>query len=297
MDRYYFTILTPTYNRSHTLERVYESLRRQTFENFEWLVIDDGSNDGSEELINRLSKTARFPIRYFYKKNGGKHTAMNFGFQRALGELIIVFDSDDWCISTALEKIAAIWENLSEIEKEKYSGISALKVYTDGTVIGDRYPQHPKLINYVDRFNRRITGDKWEIIRRDLCQRYLYPEISGERYLAPSLPWLKIGEKHHTIFTNEKLSIVDYLEDGISKNNILYRSKNPKGSCLVYAHRFKVSQNIYCKLKSVINLHRFVFHGGSFKNCGAYSIIGVIVGFFFYCCDLLMVRRLLGVRF
>jgi hypothetical protein len=219
---------------------------------------------------------------------------MNLGFKNSFGKLIIVFDSDDWCVSTALEKIAALWDGLSGQERNHHSGVSVLKAYTNGIVVGDRFPRNPELKTYVDRFNRRISGDKWEIIRRDLCQEYPYPEIKGEKYLAPSLPWLKIGERYKTIFSNQKLMIVDYLEDGISKQNILYRSRNPKGCCLVYEHRFNVSRNMYCKLKSIINLHRFFFHGGPLLNHGGYSIFGVIFGFLFYCYDLITIKKIRG---
>jgi len=65
---YRFTVFTPTYNRAHTLPRVYESLKHQTFRDFEWLIVDDGSTDNTKELVEVWQKENLFPIRYFWQK-------------------------------------------------------------------------------------------------------------------------------------------------------------------------------------------------------------------------------------
>ena len=66
------TVFTPTYNRAYTLGRLYESLCRQSNKNFEWLVVDDGSKDGTEELIKSWQSEEKISIRYIYQENGGK---------------------------------------------------------------------------------------------------------------------------------------------------------------------------------------------------------------------------------
>ncbi len=67
-----FAICTSTYNRAHFLERVYQSLCNQTLRDFEWLVVDDGSTDGTAELVQPWLQESEFPIRYLRKENGGK---------------------------------------------------------------------------------------------------------------------------------------------------------------------------------------------------------------------------------
>lgn len=285
MKPVFFTILTPTYNRCHTLKRVYDSLLLQTYKHFEWVIIDDGSSDNTSQFIEKLSRRSQFTIRYFFQKNGGKHRALNNGFQKAKGELILVFDSDDWCVPQTLERFASRWENIEAGKKDKCSGISVLKIYQNGTVVGDEYPEAEKINSYVDRFNMQIKGDKWELIRRDLCIDYPYPEIEGEKYIAPSYQWLQIGQKFGTIFCNEKLSIVEYLQDGISKNNISYRANNPKGCCLVYMEQFYLAENCLLKLKCAINYYRFVYHGGPMDRIGKYTLIGMMLGLFFFIAD------------
>jgi glycosyltransferase involved in cell wall biosynthesis len=80
-----FTVFTPTYNRAHTIHRVYDSLCAQTLRDFEWLVIDDGSTDNTAELVAKWAEVAKFPIRYFKQKNLGKHFAHNRALVEATG--------------------------------------------------------------------------------------------------------------------------------------------------------------------------------------------------------------------
>ena len=71
------TVFTPAFNRAHTLVRTYESLCRQTCQDFCWLVVDDGSTDNTRQLVEGWIEEGRIPVRYIYKENGGLHTAYN----------------------------------------------------------------------------------------------------------------------------------------------------------------------------------------------------------------------------
>ena len=90
-----FTVFTPTFNRAHTLGRVYASLRAQTYTDFEWLIVDDGSTDGTEELVRGWMAEAPFPLRYLTQVHGHKKAAFNRGVREANGELFVALDSDD----------------------------------------------------------------------------------------------------------------------------------------------------------------------------------------------------------
>ena len=98
------TVFTPTYNRAYILPKLYESLKKQTCMNFEWLIIDDGSTDDTSEVVKTF-KTDKFPILYYYKKNGGKHTAMNYSHPYINGDLLFIVDSDDVLTNDAIETI------------------------------------------------------------------------------------------------------------------------------------------------------------------------------------------------
>ena len=101
---YYFTVFTPTYNRGHTLHRVYNSLRIQTCSDFEWLIMDDGSTDCTAELVKGWQAENHFPIRYYFQENQGKHFAWNRAAEIAFGEYFICADSDDEFTPDALQK-------------------------------------------------------------------------------------------------------------------------------------------------------------------------------------------------
>ena len=104
------TVLTPTFNRKEKLQKLWNSLQKQTVKEFEWLVVDDGSTDGTNELIAKLQEKSDFPMYYIYKDNGGKHTALNVGIQTIRSQLTFIVDSDDYVVKDAVESILKIHE-------------------------------------------------------------------------------------------------------------------------------------------------------------------------------------------
>ena len=138
-----FTVFTPTYNRARTIERVYRSLAAQAFRGFEWVVVDDGSTDGTRELVEAWKAEASFPIRYEWQENRGKHIASNKGIALARGELFITADSDDEFPPTALETFKRVWESIPEAERPGFAGAAGLCVDQRGRLVGDRFPRSP----------------------------------------------------------------------------------------------------------------------------------------------------------
>ena len=130
-----FTVFTPTYNRAHTLPRAFESLKRQTFRDFEWLIVDDGSTDNTRELIEVWQKDSSFPIRYFWQENAHKKTAFNLGVKEARGELFLPLDSDDEALPDALKILDQHWNNIPESERGKFSSVTGLCVDERGGVV------------------------------------------------------------------------------------------------------------------------------------------------------------------
>ena len=109
------TVFTPTYNRAYIIEKLYHSLQRQTFRDFEWLIVDDGSSDNTAEVVSAWQQEGNdFPIRYYKKENGGKCRAINYGVDLAEGELFFNVDSDDYLTDDALEKVSRWVDTLPE---------------------------------------------------------------------------------------------------------------------------------------------------------------------------------------
>ena len=133
------TVFTPTYNRGYIIENLYHSLQQQTFKNFEWIVVDDGSTDNTEEKIRCFQKENNFfPIRYLKTENGGKHRAINKGVSLANGSLFFIVDSDDYLTKTALEKIDIMEGTIPKDLKVNFAGVCGQRGYTENREMGDR---------------------------------------------------------------------------------------------------------------------------------------------------------------
>ena len=112
------TVFTPAYNRGYIIEKLYRSLQNQTFRNFEWLIIDDGSSDNTSEKIQSfIQDNNDFPIIFEKVENGGKHRAINLGVQKARGELFFIVDSDDYLTNTSLEIVDQEFVAKGDIQK------------------------------------------------------------------------------------------------------------------------------------------------------------------------------------
>jgi glycosyltransferase involved in cell wall biosynthesis len=261
-ERCTFTVFTPTYNRVQTLPGVFACLQAQTFQDFEWLIVDDGSTDGTGALVQRWQKVAEFPIRYFWQENGGKHRAFNRGVREALGELFLTLDSDDKCLPRALERLWSHWQGIPEGQRHSFSAVTALCVDSRGVVIGDRFPSD---ILDADSLSCRdiykVTGDKWGFQRTDILRTFPYPEIPGERYIAESVVWNRLARRYRTRYVNEVLKTVEYLDDGLSASTVRLRVENPVGARLYYAEYLQYATTRTAKVKAAINYVRFSLHG------------------------------------
>jgi glycosyltransferase involved in cell wall biosynthesis len=221
-----YTVCTPTYNREKLLPRVYASLREQTFVDFEWLVVDDGSTDGTADLVRRWAAEAPFPIRYVWKENGGKHTAHNVCIREARGELFVMVDSDDWLVPDALERLKAEWDRIPQ--KNNYSGVCCLFQYEDGSIVGNKFPGDRIESNAVDlRYNLGVAGDKIGFIRTDVLRRFPFPDDLGRQYVPESLVWNRISQEYQMRCVNVVIGVKEYQPEGITDRSRLNSYRNP----------------------------------------------------------------------
>lgn len=203
-----FTVFTPTFDRAHTLHRVYESLRAQTLRDFEWLVVDDGSTDGTAELVARWRDEADFPVRYLYQANAGKHMAFNRGVSRARGTLFLALDSDDECVPEALARFAHHWEAVPPAVRAGFSAVTALCADPAGRVVGSRFPYDPTDSDPLEiRYRYKVEGEKWGFHRTDVLRRFPFPEMPGQAFVTESLVWNRIARAFKTRYVNEVLRV------------------------------------------------------------------------------------------
>ncbi len=221
-----FTVCTPTYNRGELLPRVYASLRMQTFTNFEWLVVDDGSVDGTGDLVSRWRVESPFPIRYYWQENSGKHMAHNVCVRNARGELFVMIDSDDWLVATALERLRWEWDQIPD--KQRYSGVCCLFQYEDGETVGDCFPRNQMESDAVDlRYNLGIHGDKIGCTRTDILRMFPFPDYLGRQLVPESLVWNRISQEYHLRCVNAVIGVKEYQTDGLTDLSGLNSFRNP----------------------------------------------------------------------
>lgn len=226
----FVTVFTPLYNRKDLLPRLYESLRAQTCTDFEWVICDDCSSDGSYELAQEYArKEEGFPIRVFRpERNGGKHRAVNIGAARAEGYMFFIVDSDDLLTPDAVEKIIA-WEKTIR-DESGFAGLGFLKADLSRKIVGTTFTEQICDCTTLEREAHHIAGDKAEVFYTDVMKRYPYPEFEGERYVTPAVVWDRIAHAGLKIrWVNEIIYLCEYLEGGLTANWDKNLAKNPEG--------------------------------------------------------------------
>lgn len=234
------TIFTPTYNRAHTLRRLYNSLTKQLSYQFEWLIVDDGSTDDTEQLIREFqTECTLFPIRYYKKKNGGKHTAINTGVELAKGFLFFIVDSDDYLTENAVASLISWEKNISNAKM--YAGVSGNKGFSENSLIGKTFEEEYIDATSLERSKYSIEGDKAEVFYTDVLRRFPFPVFENERFMTENVVWYRIALNGYKIrWFNEIIYIAEYRSDGLSKNQDRILAENPKGYAL------SVMQKIEC---------------------------------------------------
>ncbi|MER2227474.1 MAG: glycosyltransferase [Carnobacterium sp.] len=225
------TVLTPTYNREKYLMRMYESMLHQTKVSFQWLIVDDGSTDGTEQTMKEIIENHpdNFQIDYVKKQNGGKHSALNFSHSYIKGDYVMVLDSDDYLKNDAIEIIC---QKISLLKKDDHIGwLAFLKGNEDGTTIDTYYERDGEITNYAAYMNAGRKGECCDVYLTSAFVSYPYPEYSDEKFISES--YLNIcatvyGE-YQMITYNEVIQVVEYMNDGLTFEGRVLQIRNPKG--------------------------------------------------------------------
>lgn len=256
------TVFTPTYNRAYTLPKLYHSLLEQTCKDFEWLIVDDGSTDETEQLISNLiierdTTSSQFPIRYIKQANGGKHRAINKGVEEAKGELFFIVDSDDYLTSDAVEWVSKTAEPI--ICDDSFAGLSGIRVHPDMTKIGSK-----KNFGTIDATSSEIrgiyhvTGDLAEIYKTDVLKKFPFPDIPGEKFCSEGLIWRRIARSGLKLrYIYYKIYVCEYLNDGLTEGKFRLRRDNPEYSMLLDSEGVKGNALFYDKVRQAINFWRY----------------------------------------
>lgn len=220
------TVITTTYNRDYCLHQVYDSLKRQTSSDFLWMIIDDGSTDNTKELVQKWIDEKLIEIEYYYKTNGGMHTARNLAYEKCTTELNVIIDSDDWMTDDAVEKIVRFWKANGSND---YCGIISDNVDKNGNMIGSPLPNIKSCRRFLLSSKYHVKGDKKLILRSELTRLYPYPEFEGEKFFPASYKFRLIDQQYDILVMHEYTCVVDYNSDSMTYNKYAQYKTCAKG--------------------------------------------------------------------
>ena len=269
------TIFTPTYNRKNELRDVYKSLLEQTNKEFNWLIIDDGSTDNTEDLVNEWIKNNKINIAYYKKENGGKHTAYNYALDKCDTDyMFVALDSDNTMTKKAVEQI----NNILNENKDCF-GIVGPMFIKNGTNYDDIEKYNGLSISEVF-CNNDFNIETSLIIKTEYLKKFKYPTFENEKFFTEAYTYYQMEEPF--IWTNKIFGQGKYRNDGLTKNIYKLYVENPKSFYLFQKMRFYKVKKLKKKIKSLISKNAFYIMGNEKEKLDFISIITMPIGYVYY---------------
>jgi glycosyltransferase involved in cell wall biosynthesis len=263
------SICVPTYNRAHLLAEFLKSSLDGPLGDMEVLIVDDGSADGTEDVVKSFAKSFQLRIRYVWQPNQGRSVALHNAISLAEGRYVLLMDSDDYFSSGALkwitEKLQWLSAQPSAGVTRRIVGICGLAYYEDGRVVGSPFPQPEMRSNLVKmRADLGVTGDKKEIIERAVLLSVRYEPIPGERRMPTGVLWARVALKGDCLFFNRPLIVKRYQTGGMTRRLRQIRMESPVGSALVYLELLALPKEIFSsplfRMRAAVNAWRYWLH-------------------------------------
>lgn len=207
------SIITPTYNREDFLGQAIDSVLAQTYQNFEFFIIDDGSTDNTRSLVESYADPR---IRYYHQENQGQSVARNLGLSMAKGDFICFLDSDNYWFTDKLEK------NLNAFESNPEADI----VYGDGVSIDEQGNEVSRvnMQRHSGRIAHLMLKDNFVSMNTTMARRRCFDEMggfSGKRRVADDYDlWLKFSARYNYLYIPEHMSYYRIMDDQISSDKV-----------------------------------------------------------------------------
>lgn len=256
------SIITPTFNRSYTLDRLYHSLVSQTNKNFEWIIVDDGSTDNTQMKCEKYIQDNIISCRYFRQLNKGKPSAVNGGVKKANFDYIFIVDSDDALVA---EAINIIHNSISQSStfSEDFSGFGYRKATLDGVVLGDSFHTSEKEPIFLTSTECKNTFrvDLAFCFKKKLLLENPFPVIEDEKFVPELYIWNKITDIAKVCFyPNEIVYLCEYLPDGLTNNFSEEIKRYPIGFSIYYKDQFFREKTFFQKLKMAIRYSQCCYY-------------------------------------
>ena len=223
------SVLTPAYNRANLIGNLYKSLVENSNFNIkiEWLIMDDGSNDKTKQVVEEFSNNENLEIEYFYQENQGKMTAINNLVEKATGDLIVDCDSDDYFCKDAFQKIEKAYED-NKADLDNIYGLCFLKNDTRGNNMGKDFKN--KVTTMFDLyFKEGEDGEKTIVFIANVRKKYKHKLEHNEKFVTEARLYHEMDLKYKMICINEPIMICEYQENGYTQNINKQFKENPYG--------------------------------------------------------------------
>ena len=241
MENSRITVFTPTFNREEYLKKLYGSLTRQSDKRFVWLIVDDGSVDNTSKLIGSWKAEGKFPIKYIYQKNQGKHAAHNAGVMNAGTEYFYCVDSDDTLPEDA---IASIYKAVADISaRSDIAGLIAKKGYHTGEDMCTEFPDNVTETSIRDIYKvYKLKGELAMVFKTKVAKEFLFPIFGSEKFVGENAVLNLISMKYKMKLMNKVIYLAEYLPDGYSRNLSRIHKKNPMGYLYCLAQEIELAR-------------------------------------------------------
>lgn len=224
------SIITPVYNRRKELPRALVSIEKQTYCNFELIVVDDGSTEFIDDVMAVFMDRVTFPVAFIKKENGGVHTARNAGIRISRGKYYTQLDSDDELPPDSLKLFIDAWNSIPSEHRNEYREVVGFCEDQNGNRIGGHLPvginelpfdQAKKMARLVE------DGEKLGMLRGDIMRNNLWPEPEGVTFVAEGLNWLRLGYQYKSWFIDDIVRIY-HMETEVSYTNVVGKRSDQK---------------------------------------------------------------------
>ncbi len=239
------SIMTPVYNRKEELIRAFNSIKNQTYQEFEYIIINDGSTIDIDGIVFDFINSVSFPALYIKKENGGVHTARNLGVKYARGEMICSCDSDDELLPNAIETLIKVWDSIDEKEKPQYREICARCIDEKGIEDGPRFPDGINQLPWKKAYkvSNRINGEHFGFWRRGTLLNNPWPEPEGITLVNEGVVWNKLSKTYRSFFINDVVLMI-HRENDVSytrsKKSSIQAIKNACWNNMYMINRWRI---------------------------------------------------------
>jgi len=259
------SIIIPTYNRADLLPQAIDSVLKQTYRNWETMIVDDGSTDETEKVVKKYRDSR---IHYIaHQSNLGSSSARNTGIKKTKGQFIAFLDSDDEWLSEKLACQMQVFKN-----KSNHCGV----VYTGGYMVKNNKEILAKSVeinlnNFYEKILfKNIVGSSTVLIKRECFDKVGLYDVSLINYQDWDM-WIRISKYYQFILVNLPLIKYHIHPDQLSENlagiiearkRILFKHRNElKKRRFVYSHHYYRIGNLSCLLGEIEEGRKFISQG------------------------------------